>query len=907
MYVSTSARTWGAVALAAAICGVVGAHAADRYWVVGDGDWDTSTANWHTGSSYAGGAGNGGGSTTFTTGDDCYFGSDNDNRSRWNIVTIDAGGVSPGFLQVQQGYGVKVELTGGDLTGTFDMRVNNQNALRFTRAFSFDGTLALYGNDVNNNTAKFHFEPTAAATLTTDLDIPAGLTGELYGNANADWSGSTMTMGAGGGLVIPDTDGIASHYSGLVVTLEGDAQLTIEYHYNDSGRGCFNGRFDGSSYFLTISEGSSSSNQKNYITGPGEWNIAGLIFNQPGFKCDIQAPNICGGSLNVQAGTMILAAGTTQEVSALTITGVVQSAFGTYGSTASGADYPIDAHFEGGGVVLLAAGLVPEVTLTANDDSASEAGPDPGQFTVTRDDTSGDLDVFYAVSGTAEDSDYDETLSGSVTIGNGDATATIDITPTDDSTGEYPETVTLTLQPNAAYSLGTPSNATVTIADDDVFLPTLTLVTTDAWGAESGNDPAVLTVTRDATTPDLTVYYTVAGSADAADYSETLGSVVIADGDASADITITPVNDGDVEPLESVAIALATNASYILGSPTNDTVQIADDDGALGNRYWAVGDENWDTNSANWASSGGGARSVTFRDGDAVYFSGSIVAARQFNEVTLAHDVAPASLQVEAGYGTGASLDGADLTGAFDAQVGNQNVLRFRRAFSFDGTITLNGSSSDATFYFEPSSPATLTQDIVIPAAGNGVIYGNADADWSGCGFTLSAGALLQIPSTGGVVSNYSGLVVTMVGDAEMTVAYNYQDSGRGCFNGRVVGPQYTLTIDEPTQDNNRWNYIAGPGDWNIGKLVFSQPGFSCDIRASNICGDALDLQDGTMDLGPGTVQTVKALTVGGDAKTVYGTYGSTLSGADFPDDTHFAGLGVVEFVQPSGTFYLMR
>ena len=66
------------------------------------------------------------------------------------------------------------------------------------------------------------------------------------------------------------------------------------------------------------------------------------------------------------------------------------------------------------------------VTLATTDGQASEAGPDPGLFTITRTgDTSQDLTVHYAVSGTAiPDVDY-AALPGTVVVPAGSATATI--------------------------------------------------------------------------------------------------------------------------------------------------------------------------------------------------------------------------------------------------------------------------------------------------------------------------------------------------------------------------------------------------------------------------------------------------------------------------------------------------
>ncbi|MEO5702296.1 MAG: S8 family serine peptidase [Gammaproteobacteria bacterium] len=108
------------------------------------------------------------------------------------------------------------------------------------------------------------------------------------------------------------------------------------------------------------------------------------------------------------------------------------------------------------------------VTVTASDPDAAEAGLDPGSFTFTRaGDTSTALTVTYTISGNASGGIDYNTLPASVVIPANATTATLSVIPIDDSTREDTETVTLTLTPNTLYIAGTPSSATVDIADND--------------------------------------------------------------------------------------------------------------------------------------------------------------------------------------------------------------------------------------------------------------------------------------------------------------------------------------------------------------------------------------------------------------------------------------------------------
>src|SRR5262249_35012581 len=114
-----------------------------------------------------------------------------------------------------------------------------------------------------------------------------------------------------------------------------------------------------------------------------------------------------------------------------------------------------------------AAGM-PAVTVEAADPTASETATSTGAFRVTRTgDLVGDLTVHYAVSGTATNGVDYQSITGTVTIPDGQATAAILITPVDDTQPEPPETVVVTVSADPAYSTGNPSSATVTIFDDD--------------------------------------------------------------------------------------------------------------------------------------------------------------------------------------------------------------------------------------------------------------------------------------------------------------------------------------------------------------------------------------------------------------------------------------------------------
>lgn len=118
----------------------------------------------------------------------------------------------------------------------------------------------------------------------------------------------------------------------------------------------------------------------------------------------------------------------------------------------------------------------PELAITASTPDAIEGGQ-AGAFTISRSggSTALALTVTYAISGTATNvSDY-AALGGSVVLPAGQTSVSIQVAPTDDTTTEADETVIITLQPDLNYTLGTTTDATVTILDNDAP-PTITLV-----------------------------------------------------------------------------------------------------------------------------------------------------------------------------------------------------------------------------------------------------------------------------------------------------------------------------------------------------------------------------------------------------------------------------------------------
>ena len=108
-----------------------------------------------------------------------------------------------------------------------------------------------------------------------------------------------------------------------------------------------------------------------------------------------------------------------------------------------------------------------KITIAATIPEAPEAGPGAGEFTVTRSDLAGGATVAYTVSGTAVAGVDYTALSGTVTFGALESTATIPVTPLDDGDPELEKNVVVALSSGADYVAGTINRARVAVISDE--------------------------------------------------------------------------------------------------------------------------------------------------------------------------------------------------------------------------------------------------------------------------------------------------------------------------------------------------------------------------------------------------------------------------------------------------------
>lgn len=157
-------------------------------------------------------------------------------------------------------------------------------------------------------------------------------------------------------------------------------------------------------------------------------------------------------------------------------------------------------------VMVRIAGALPAVSiLVRGESSVSERNVVIEPFVIKREGpTNQPLVVSYSVAGSAIDNrDYGH-LPGSLTINAGALSAAIPLRILDDALLEEPETITLTLRPGNLYAISSPSNATITIIDNDRVAsnqpPRITLI--EPANGKVFSAPAQIRLLAEASDPD---------------------------------------------------------------------------------------------------------------------------------------------------------------------------------------------------------------------------------------------------------------------------------------------------------------------------------------------------------------------------------------------------------------------
>ncbi|NJR26250.1 MAG: S8 family serine peptidase [Richelia sp. CSU_2_1] len=242
-------------------------------------------------------------------------------------------------------------------------------------------------------------------------------------------------------------------------------------------------------------------------------------------------------------------------------------------------------------------GTKPTVSLVATDPDATE-GEDPGEFTISRSgNTKLPLTVNYlmkaannwsspeAINGT----DYNS-LTGSVTIPAGQSSVKIPIQTIEDAEVEWTEEIGMHLKPDDAYQIGVANSDMVKLWDNET--PEIRLYAEWYSGkiddyqkknyvSESGNSAFVRFLRLGSLATDLTVNYSLSGTATSGtDYEAMSGSIVISKGDNDVDLSFKgAIDDNLVEGEETVILSVTPDANYKINDGSRSiTTTIWDND-----------------------------------------------------------------------------------------------------------------------------------------------------------------------------------------------------------------------------------------------------------------------------------------------------------------------------------------
>ena len=218
---------------------------------------------------------------------------------------------------------------------------------------------------------------------------------------------------------------------------------------------------------------------------------------------------------------------------------------------------------------------LPTVSVQAIGAVASETYNDHGMFMFTRNDAplTNDLTIYFTTSGDAVPNEDYAALPSQVTIRAGESFALVPVVAINDLFVEGPETVTVSITPDAAYDgFGA---ASVTILDDD--LPDVIIYASDSVAGKTGGNNGRVTVSRngDLNQP-LVVNYLVSGTAvSGRDFQPLSQQVTIPAGSSTADIVIIPINNTNVGA-RTVVIQVADSQAYTIDFQNTATVTIQD-------------------------------------------------------------------------------------------------------------------------------------------------------------------------------------------------------------------------------------------------------------------------------------------------------------------------------------------
>ena len=254
------------------------------------------------------------------------------------------------------------------------------------------------------------------------------------------------------------------------------------------------------------------------------------------------------------------------------------------------------------------------VSVTAVTNGASQSGPLPGLFTISRagQNLNLPLTVSFSLGGSATNYPGEYTISpagitpnaaNTIIFAANALTTNITIIPVVDAVARPLTTVILALAGGTGYAVSSPANATVFITN--TATPAITITNLDAQMYERTNDYARFKVSRlGDVSVDLTgaVNISFGGTATAGtDYYYDSAVIDLPPGLISTNLKVYPIHNGMVTGPLTITATAASGTGYNVGTPASTgTVTVVDSDLPAETVLWS---DSFSTDtSANWTN-----------------------------------------------------------------------------------------------------------------------------------------------------------------------------------------------------------------------------------------------------------------------------------------------------------------
>ena len=437
----------------------------------------------------------------------------------------------------------------------------------------------------------------------------------------------------------------------------------------------------------------------------------------------------------------------------------------------------------------------PTIDFNTTSSSGAESVSSAGLTVDLSAESSQNVTVSYAVTGTATGSGTDYTLAnGTLTISAGSTAGTITIASiVNDALDEANETVIVTLSSPSNAALGSDSVHTYTITDND-NTPTIDFNATSSNGAESTSSKTITVDLSAASGQDVTIDYVVTGTATGSGTDYTLGSgtLTINAGSTTGTITIAGIVDDPLdEANETIVLTLSNPSNATLGGDSIHTYTINDND-------------NTPTIDFNTTSSSG-AESISSK-ALTVDLSGL-----SSETVTVDYTVTGTAT----GSGTDYTLGNGTLSipsGSTTGTITIANIINDTTDEADETVIVTLSSPSNATLGSNDVHTYTITDDDGLPT----IDFGNSSSSGAEDVSSVALTVYLSAASSNNITVNYAVTGTATGSGADYTLANGSLTINAGTTSGTIT---IADIVDDESIEGNETVIItlSGPSNAVLG------------------------------------------------------------------------------------------